>query len=221
MVPRRIKEPMPLFGPPFVPISTLPTERRTMTSARIAIASGPAPRSPKNASINGGPRKPSGFNLSAILEIAPEFLSSEHAQAEAHSTDLARSQPPATDHNANQVRESDHHESADARERHSHHDDAIKAFVYRSDRPFNPMRLQAYLDDLSQRHGQDMLRYKGVLYLAGEKRRGILQGVHAVIGLGFGRGWAVDEIPASTMVCIGRDLPQGAFAQGLAACLAQ
>src|SRR5256884_1019626 len=27
MVPRKIKEPMPLFGPPFAPISTLPTER--------------------------------------------------------------------------------------------------------------------------------------------------------------------------------------------------
>jgi G3E family GTPase len=162
-----------------------------------------------------------GFNLSAILEIDPEFLSIEHAQAEAYSTGLASPHPPATDHNRNEVRESVPHEPADARERHSHHDDAIKAFVYRSDRPFNPRRLQAYLDDLSQRHGQDMLRYKGVLYLAGEKRRGILQGVHAVIGLGFGRGWAVDEIPASTMVFIGRNLPQGAFAQGLAACLAQ
>jgi G3E family GTPase len=66
-----------------------------------------------------------------------------------------------------------------------------------------------------------MLRYKGVLYVAGEKRRAILQGVHATIGLGFGRSWAADEIPASTMVFIGRDLPQGAFLQGLAACLAQ
>jgi len=38
MVPRRIKEPYTLFGRRFAPISTLPTERRTMTLARIAIA---------------------------------------------------------------------------------------------------------------------------------------------------------------------------------------
>lgn len=70
MVPRRIKEPMPLFGPPFVPISTLPTERRTMASARIAIASGPAPRSPKKASINGGPRKPRLLTVAVVAWAA-------------------------------------------------------------------------------------------------------------------------------------------------------
>jgi len=70
MVPRKIKEPMPLFGPPFAPISTLPTERRTMTSARIAIASGPAPRSPKKASINGGPRKPRLLTVAVVAWAA-------------------------------------------------------------------------------------------------------------------------------------------------------
>jgi G3E family GTPase len=137
-----------------------------------------------------------GFNMNAILEIDPNFLSGDHS-------------------------ESNHHELADDRKPHPHHDDAIKAFVYQSDRPFNPLRLRAYLDELAQEYGQDMLRYKGVLYVAGEKRRGILQGVHAVIGLGFGRSWAADEIPASTIVFIGRDLPQKAFLQGLAACMAQ
>jgi G3E family GTPase len=137
-----------------------------------------------------------GFNLSAILEIDPDFLSEDHSDG-------------------------DPHKPGDDREPHPPHDDAIKAFVYRSDQPFNPIQLRAYLETLAQRYGQNMLRYKGVLYVAGEKRRAILQGVHAVIGLGFGRGWAVDERPASTMVFIGRDLPQAAFLQGLAACLAQ
>jgi G3E family GTPase len=136
-----------------------------------------------------------GFNLSAILEIDPDFLSDDH-------------------------NEDDHDKGADDRKPDPLHDDAIKAFVYQSDRPFNPIQLRAYLETLAQQYGQNMLRYKGVLYVAGEKRRAILQGVHAVIGLGFGRRWADDETPASTMVFIGRDLPQGAFLQGLAACLA-
>jgi G3E family GTPase len=164
-----------------------------------------------------------GFNLSAILEIDPEFLSSGRAQvtAEEESRSLAESHSRAIRHDRNQVRENDdHHAPADARESHRHHDDAIKAFVYRSVRPFNPIRLKVYLDNLTQRYGQDMLRYKGVLYIAEEKRRAILQGVHSVIGLGFGRSWDVDEIPASTMVFIGRDLPQEAFLQGLGDCLA-
>jgi hypothetical protein len=38
--------------------------------ARIANASGPAPRSPKNASINGGPRKPR-LLTAAVVAWAP------------------------------------------------------------------------------------------------------------------------------------------------------
>jgi G3E family GTPase len=136
-----------------------------------------------------------GFNLSAILEIDPGFLSGDH-------------------------QEHDPHEPAVDLKPHAHDDD-IRAFVYQSDRPFNPIQLRATLDALAERYGPNMLRYKGVLYVAGERRRAILQGVHAVIGLGFGRRWATDETPMSTMVFIGRDLPQGAFRQGLAACLVQ
>lgn len=135
-----------------------------------------------------------GFNLSAILEIDPDFLSGERC-------------------------EDDHHERAGGRKPHPPHHDAIQAFVYESNRPFDPIQLRARLENLAERYGPDMLRYKGVLYVVGENRRAILQGVHAVIGLGFGRRWAVEETPASTMVFIGRDLPQDAFRQGLAACL--
>ena len=95
-----------------------------------------------------------------------------------------------------------------------------EAFVYESNRAFEPIQLLATLENLAEEYGPDILRYKGVLYVVGENQRAILQGAHAVIGLGFGRRWAVDETPATTMVFIGRDLPQSAFRQGLAACLA-
>jgi G3E family GTPase len=149
-----------------------------------------------------------GFNLNAILEIDPQFLAAEHpdaakARAGDHSHDHAH------DHPGHDQGEHDHH----------HHDDAIQAFVYQSARPFDPAKLEEYLSALTQVYGQDMLRYKGVLFVNGSPRRMIFQGVHMLMGADVGRPWGRDEKPASKMVFIGRNLPREAILKGLDACL--
>jgi G3E family GTPase len=144
-----------------------------------------------------------GFNLNAILEIDPQFLAAEHPDAK-----------PAG--GAHEAHEHDHDHG-----HHHHHDDAIKAFVFRSARPFDPGKLEEYMAALTQVYGQDMLRYKGVLFVNGSPRRMILQGVHMLMGADVGRPWGRDERPGSKMVFIGRNLPQDAILKGLESCLAR
>ena len=158
-----------------------------------------------------------GFNLNAILEIDPQFLAAEHP-------DAARSRGDGDHHGHDH--DHDHHHGHgdhghDGHHHHHHHDDAIKAFVFQSKRPFDAGKLEEYMGALTQVYGQDMLRYKGVLFMDGSPRRMILQGVHMLMGADVGRPWGKDEKPGSKMVFIGRNLPKDAILKGLEACLAR
>jgi G3E family GTPase len=121
-----------------------------------------------------------GFNLNAILEIDPEFLTS------------------------------DEHE----------HDEAVQSFVYKTNRAFDPTKLEDFLGGLIQVYGPDMLRYKGVLFMKGSDRQTVFQGVHQMMGADMGRKWQPGEKPSSKMVFIGRNLPKDMFIKGLEQCLA-
>src|SRR5690606_29111317 len=57
------------------------------------------------------------------------------------------------------------------------HDDAVQSFVFRSDKPFDSLKLEDFLSGLIQVYGPDMLRYKGVLYMKGSDRQTVFQGV--------------------------------------------
>jgi G3E family GTPase len=104
-------------------------------------------------------------------------------------------------------------------EDHHHHDDAVQSFVFRADRPFDGGRLEEFLSSMIQVHGNDMLRYKGVLSLADNPRRVVFQGVHMLMGGDLGRPWGAGEPRTSTMVFIGRNLPKDVFIEGLERCL--
>jgi G3E family GTPase len=99
------------------------------------------------------------------------------------------------------------------------HDEHVSSFVFRSGKPFDGVRLEEFLSGLIQVYGPNMLRYKGVLYLKGNTNRVVFQGVHMLMGGDVGRPWGKDEKPASTLVFIGKDLPQDLFIKGLEQCL--
>lgn len=100
-----------------------------------------------------------------------------------------------------------------------HHSDDIHSFVFESDKPFDPQKLERYIMSLTSVYGPDMLRYKGVLYLKGTDRRVVFQGVHMLAVSDVLGPWG-DRKPASRMVFIGRNLPEEAIAKGLTTCLA-
>jgi len=101
------------------------------------------------------------------------------------------------------------------------HDDTIASFVFRSDRPFDPERIEAFMGIIIERFGVDLLRYKGVLSVEGADDRIIFQGVHMLFASTPGRRWNATEKRESVLVFIGRKLPREWFMGALDACLVE
>lgn len=144
-----------------------------------------------------------GFNLNSVIDIDPDFLKPAPAHHHDHHCD---------EHCQHDHHQHDHHEPL--------HDDEISAFVYESDKPFDPAKLDEFLGGLVQVYGPDLFRYKGILYLKQTPVRFLLQGVHMILGTNPGKAWGAKEKKASKIVFIGRRLPQEVFRQGLDHCLA-
>ena len=144
-----------------------------------------------------------GFNLNAKLDLDPEFL---HADDGHGDHDHA-----GHDHGPGERCDHPHHHA---------HDDDVKSFVFRSQRAFNPAKLEDFLGAIVQVYGPKMLRYKGVLHMKGSDRKVIFQGVHQLMGSDLGPKWAPGEQKLSKMVFIGIDLPRDVLMQGLEQCLA-
>ncbi|MBI2745635.1 MAG: GTP-binding protein [Burkholderiales bacterium] len=143
-----------------------------------------------------------GFNLNAKLEIDPDFLKDEHDH-DHHDHDHAHGEH--CDHPSHQHGHGHHH----------HHDDDVKSFVFRSERAFDPAKLEDFLGAIINIYGPRMLRYKGVLHMKGTERKVIFQGVHQLMGSDLGPAWAEGEQRLSKMVFIGIDLPKDILLQGL------
>lgn len=142
-----------------------------------------------------------GFNLDAKLDLDPAFL--------------------PTEANASACCEHEHAPGQCSTSGSHHHiDDDVKSFVYKSSRPFDPVRLEDFFGALVQVYGPNMLRYKGVLYMQGTERKVIFQGVHQVMGTDLGPAWRQDEEKLSKMVFIGINLPQKTLLEGLEQALA-
>jgi G3E family GTPase len=57
--------------------------------------------------------------------------------------------------------------------------------------------------------------------MKGNTHRVVFQGVHMLMGGDLGRAWGKDEMRSSTMVFIGKNLPQDLFMKGLGQCLVE
>ncbi|MEM8213653.1 GTP-binding protein, partial [Morganella morganii] len=86
--------------------------------------------------------------------------------------------------------------------------------VLRSDTPLDLERLSEFMDDLLQWHGNSLLRYKGVLNIAGEPRRLVFQGVLRLYGFDWDSEWRDDEARESVIVFIGDNLPEDSIREG-------
>jgi G3E family GTPase len=105
-------------------------------------------------------------------------------------------------------------------ENHHEHDDAVQSFAFRSKRPLDAAKLQAFFRDLIATHARDLMRYKGVVAFAGLDHRVVFQGVHMMMGSDADRPWAADEVRESRLVFIGRNLPKDALIAQLQRCIA-
>jgi G3E family GTPase len=164
-----------------------------------------------------------GFNLNAKLDIDPDFLKDDahdHVHGE-HCDHPSHQHEHAHDHEHGE--HCDHpshaHDHAQGHGHHHHHDDDVKSFVFRSDKAFDPAKLEDFLGAIVNIYGPRMLRYKGVLNMRGTERKVIFQGVHQLMGSDLGPMRADGEAKTSKMVFIGIDLPKDILLQGLEQCL--
>ena len=158
-----------------------------------------------------------GFNLNAKLDIDPDFLN-------AGDHDHVHDEHCGHDHDHEHVHDEhcghDHHHDHEHGEHcnhphHHQHDDDVKSFVFKTERPFDPAKLEDFLGAIVNIYGPRMLRYKGVLYMKGTERKVIFQGVHQLMGSDLGPLWTDNETKISKMVFIGIDLPKDILIQGL------
>ena len=95
--------------------------------------------------------------------------------------------------------------------------DRIATLVLRSGQALDIDKLSAFMETLLEQHGNSLLRYKGVLHIAGESRRLVFQGVLRLYGFDWDTEWTADEPRESVIVFIGDNLPEEEIRAGFAA----
>ena len=118
------------------------------------------------------------FSLERALDLDPHFLP----------------QPEAHGHH--------HHYHHD----HSPHYAGIEALALKADKPLDEAKFDAWLSELVATRGGDILRLKGVLDMAGDARRYVIQGVHMMLEGDYQGDWPPNTVRQSRFVLIGRNL---------------
>ncbi|WP_213765378.1 GTP-binding protein [Caballeronia sp. dw_19] len=99
--------------------------------------------------------------------------------------------------------------------RHSHGIDCVSLRV---EKPLERSRFLSWLQQLVVEQGQDLLRAKGIVDLAGSDRRFVFQGVHMTMNTDFDRPWRLDEVRDSRLVFIGRNLDRRGLRESIGHC---
>jgi G3E family GTPase len=94
--------------------------------------------------------------------------------------------------------------------------DRISSLVLRTDQPLDIDKLSEFMNELLEDHGKQLLRYKGVLNIAGEPRRMVFQGVLKLYGFDWDTEWEEGAARESVIVFIADDLPEEKIREGFA-----
>lgn len=98
------------------------------------------------------------------------------------------------------------------------HEVGLNSVGVQLDGAFDPTRLQAWISGLLDRRGDDIYRLKGVVAVAGDPRRTVIQGIHHLFEVRPAHPWGPDS-PDSKVVFIGRGLDRDWLTTGLRSCL--
>ena len=98
--------------------------------------------------------------------------------------------------------------------------DQVRSFVVQLSEPLDQGRVQDWFSYVIMRHTERLLRYKGLLNIHGLDARVVVQGVHSMIEVTTDRAWLPQEVRKTTVVFIGKDLPERDIREGLGRCVA-
>jgi len=155
------------------------------------------------------------FDLARAQELQPDFLNPAHGEpGHVHDEDCDHDH----DHHHH---DHDHHDHGEHGHIHDHvAESGISSISLTSQRPVNGNKVTAWLNNVLQTRGPDILRAKGILDVAGEERRLVFQAVHMILEGDFQGPWREGDKRYSRMVFIGRNLDEAALRQGFEACAA-
>lgn len=159
------------------------------------------------------------FDLGRITELQPDFLNPAHGEP-GHVHD------EHCDHDHNHHHhDHDHHHHHDHDHGHGHiHDhvaeSGISSISLTSDKPIDANKVTAWLNNVLQTQGVDILRAKGILDIKGENRRLVFQAVHMILEGDFQGEWRENDKRYSRLVFIGRKLDEAGLRAGFESCIA-
>lgn len=104
---------------------------------------------------------------------------------------------------------------------HHHHDESVSSFFITEERPLDLKKTEAWLSELLGEHGESIYRSKGILYIYGQAKRVVFQGVQMMFDAQPDRLWNVGEKKQNQLVFIGKDLNEQVIRRGFAGCLAE
>jgi G3E family GTPase len=101
---------------------------------------------------------------------------------------------------------------------HHEHDSEVNSVSFEVSKPIDAEKFNAWISQLLQTKGQDLLRTKGILYYAGDKRRFAFQAVHMIADGDYIGEVKEGDPRKSKIVFIGRDLNRPQLRRGFEAC---
>jgi G3E family GTPase len=103
-------------------------------------------------------------------------------------------------------------------EDHHEHDSEVNSVSFEVSKPIDAEKFNAWISQLLQTKGQDLLRTKGILYYAGDDRRFAFQAVHMIADGDYIGEVKEGDPRKSKIVFIGRDLNRPQLRRGFEAC---
>ncbi len=147
------------------------------------------------------------FDLARIEEIEPDFLNPAHGEpGHVHDEDCGH------DHHGHDHHDHDHGHDIEA--------SGIRGVSLTATKPLNANKVTAWLNEVLQAQGPDILRAKGILDVAGEDRRLVFQAVHMILEGDFQGPWRDGADRYSRLVFIGRNLDEAKLREGFEASIA-
>jgi len=159
------------------------------------------------------------FDLGRITELQPHFLNPGHGEAGHVHDEHCDHDHDHHVHDEHCGHDHDHHEH------HAHiHDhvaeSGISSISLTSQKPIDGNRVTAWLNNVLQTQGIDILRAKGILDVKGEERRLVFQAVHMILEGDFQGPWKDTDNRYSRLVFIGRNLDEAGLRAGFESCIA-
>ena len=94
------------------------------------------------------------------------------------------------------------------------HDASVTSVAFELDAPVDPEKFNAWMGEILQTQGQDLLRTKGILHYKNDDRRFAFQAVHMIADGDFIGPWREGDPRRSRLVFIGRNLNRPRLRRG-------